>query len=312
MVVARSLTDIHYDKNSVVTIGTFDGVHLGHQTIIREVLTRARARKGRSMIVTFDPHPRDVVGRGPVDRLTTDEERLTLFETLGIDATLVVNFTYEFSRLAPEEFYESYIVHNVGVAEVVEGHDHMFGRDRQAGVESLLRLGKRYGFISITVPPVMIGTEAVSSTAIREMLRAGNVEKAGQFLGRAYSLSGIVVKGDGRGKELGFPTANIQPDVVNKMIPANGVYIVKAQFDHREVFGMLNIGVRPTFRSDQHRTVEVHLLDVAEQLYGKHISIFFLKHVRQERKFSSKEDLIAQLHHDKETSMKYIDALQLS
>ena len=306
MTIARLISGIRHEENSVVTIGTFDGVHLGHQAILREVTARARARGGRSVVVSFDPHPRDVVGRGPVRCLTTLDERLALIAGTGIDAAVVLEFTYEFSRQSPDDFYRRYVVEGTGVAEVVEGFDHMFGRDREAGVESLRELGRRYGFQTLTVPPVMIADEAVSSSSIREKILAGDVAGAAEFLGRPYAISGTVVRGDGRGKEIGFPTANVGPAPDNKVVPANGVYFVRVSLAGGEFPGMANIGVRPTFRDDARRTIEVHLFDRDGDLYGEPITVGFLRRLREERKFSSAQELVRQLKNDKEMCLGLI------
>ena len=312
MLVARSLSEITYDANSVVTIGTFDGVHLGHHAIIREVVGRARQRNGRSVVITFEPHPREIVGRGPVKQLATLEERLSLIESLDIDAALVLEFTYEFSRQTSREFYERYVVKGVGVQEVVVGHDHMFGRDREAGVEALEQLGREYGFTSYTVSAVSIGGEVVSSSKIREALHRGDVTLASRYLGRYYSIEGTIVHGDGRGAQLGFPTANIQSRPAHKLVPAEGVYLVSVSYGHRQFYGMLNIGVRPTFHSELNRTIEVHIFDFNESLVGKQLTVYFINRLSQEKKFSSKEELMTQLQSDKEECIKFIEMLQPS
>src|ERR1041385_2978445 len=227
MIVARSLQEINHQANSVVTVGTFDGIHVGHRTIINELITRARKRDGRSVVVTFDPHPREVVGRGPVKLLSSLDERLDMFKQLGVDAALVLQFTYEFSRQTSFEFYERYVVNGVGVKEVIVGYDHMFGRDREAGVKELQQMGAQIGFSAIAVPPVSMNGEVISSSRIREYLMRGDVEKTEQLLSRPYSLEGTVVQGDKRGASLGFPTANIRPLFENKLVPAEGVYFVQ-------------------------------------------------------------------------------------
>jgi riboflavin kinase/FMN adenylyltransferase len=312
MRVIYSIENVEFQRDSIVTVGTFDGLHHGHRAIIQEVVARASSPRARSVVVTFEPHPREVVGRGPVKLLSTLDERLVLLEQFGIDVTLVVKFTYEFSRLTSREFYERIVVNGVGAKEVIEGHDHMFGRDREGDVAALGEMGKEFGFTVTTVNPVSIDGEPVSSSKIRETLMRGKVDVAEKFLSRPYSLETVVVKGDGRGAGLGFPTANLQPVSEKKLIPAEGVYLVGAVHNGRELKGMLNIGVRPTFTSELNRVIEVHLFDFNEEIYGNHLTVRFLKQLRQEKKFSSKEELIAQLHHDKKECMRYIDALQLS
>lgn len=309
MKVIRSTENIQYQRDSIVTVGTFDGVHRGHHAIIKEVVLRAGSSHSRSVVVTFEPHPREVVGRGPVQLLSSLDERLVLLEQSGIDTTLIVNFTYEFSRQTSREFYLHTVVNGIGVSEVIEGHDHMFGRDREADLSTLSEMGKEFGFAVTAVNPVSVDGEVVSSSKIREALMRGKVELASEFLGRPYSFGAIVVKGDGRGAGLGFPTANLQSVSEKKLIPAEGVYLVAVVCNGHHLKGMLNIGVRPTFTSELKRVIEVHLFDFNEEIYGKQLTVRFLKHLRQEKKFSSKEDLITQLHQDKEECMKYINAV---
>jgi riboflavin kinase/FMN adenylyltransferase len=263
------------------------------------------------VVITFEPHPREIVGRGPIQRLTTLDERLVILEGLGIDLVLVLEFTYAFSRLTPREFYERYVIRGVGVRQVVVGHDHMFGRDREAGIAELGAMGGEFGFEETTVPPVTLDGAVISSSRIREDLLRGQVERAAQMLGRPYSLGGTVVRGEGRGASLGFPTANIQPLVPAKLIPAEGVYCVGVRLEGgRRAYGMMNMGVRPTFSTTLERTIEVHILDLDESLYGRTLTVDFLKRLRPEKKFSSAADLAAQLRADREECLKYIGALQ--
>jgi riboflavin kinase / FMN adenylyltransferase len=310
--VARSLSDIRHRPNSVVTVGTFDGMHMGHRAIIKEVTGRAERAEGRSVVVTFDPHPRLVVGRGPVKLLSSLTERLDILERLGVELTLVVEFTYEFSRKTSREFYEEYVVRGIGVKEVIIGHDHMFGRDREAGVDELREMGKTLGFTSFALDPVTVGGEAVSSSKIREYLLQGNVERAAQFLSMPYALCGNVVRGAGRGASLGFPTANVLPEPESKLVPAPGVYCVRIECDGRTHSGMLNIGTRPTFTSSSEHIVEVHVFDFSDNIYGKSLRISFLSRLRSERTFSSASELVAQLEADRRECQRILTPLHLS
>lgn len=310
MTVTHSVDQVEHAANSIVTVGTFDGVHRGHQAIIREVVHRGSTSGARTVVITFDPHPREIVGRGPVKLLSTLEERIALISFLGIDLTLVLPFTYEFSRQSSRAFYERYVVQQVGVREVVEGDDHMFGRDREANIDTLRHLGKDYGFSVVAAAPVTVDGEAVSSSKIREALMRGDVERAEKYLDRPYSISGIVVRGDGRGELLGFPTANLKPDSEKKVIPAEGVYFVSVEYVGQQRYGMLNIGVRPTFSTTLDRVIETHIFNVNENLYDKKLTIHFHRRLRQEKKFSSKEELVTQLRIDRDQCMKYIGAVQ--
>ncbi|MFN0158233.1 MAG: bifunctional riboflavin kinase/FAD synthetase [Bacteroidota bacterium] len=309
MNVVRGLDGIACDPGSVVTVGTFDGVHLAHREIIREVVSRARMKEGRSVVVTFDPHPRQVLGGASTVRLlTTLEERIPLIETLGVDELLVIPFTYEFSRLSSREFYETYVVKGIGVREVIVGYDHMFGRDRQGGIEELVRMGQEYDFSVFAVHPYAVDGETVSSTLIRNALALGDMERARKFLGRPYTLAGRVVKGEQRGRTIGYPTANVNANDELKAVPADGVYLAGVATESGNYFGMMNIGVRPTVAGATRRTIEVHLFDFSGDLYDRNIEITFLQKLRQEMTFASLEELKAQLHRDKEQSLQLIAA----
>ncbi|MEW6512244.1 MAG: bifunctional riboflavin kinase/FAD synthetase [Bacteroidota bacterium] len=308
MRIARSLDEVNHDANSVVTVGTFDGVHLAHRAIIRDVVNRARVKEGRSVVVTFDPHPREVVGpsKGPVRLLSTIDERIALIGELNIDLLLILEFTYAFSRISSRDFYRQYIVHGTGVDEVVVGYDHMFGRDREAGIEELVRIGQEFDFSVFAVHPVMSGDEAVSSSGIRDALLAGDVQRAQRLLGRPYVISAKVVRGDGRGKRLGFRTANLVPTARLKVIPARGVYVVSVEHGGGRHFGMMNIGVRPTIADNLQETIEVHLLDFNSNLLGQELKVSFLRRLRDEKKFGSFDELSTQLRADMEEARKTV------
>lgn len=310
MVFARRLEELGYDGNSVVTVGSFDGVHLAHQQILREVVARARKRSGRSVLVTFDPHPREVLRPGtPVVYLTSPEERRDLIAPMGIDAMLVLPFTDEFSRLTSREFLERFLVQGTGVAEMVEGYNHHFGRNREGSVQSIQDLGRECGFSATTVPQQDVDGVPVSSSVIRGFLRDGDVESATRFLGRPYAVTGIVIPGDRRGRSLGYPTANLAPSFARKMIPRNGIYVVGVDVgDAKERFGLASIGVRPTFHPDGPRTIEVYVLEFDEDIYGRTIAATFLRRLRDEEKFDSVDALIRQMDRDREQAVAFIAA----
>lgn len=308
MNIVRSLDELRRDLQSVITVGTFDGVHLAHREIVREVVSRARSRKGRSVVITFDPHPKEIVtsSRGPVRLLSTLEERIRLFEAMNVDLLFVIRFTLAFSRLTSKEFYQQYAVDGVGVSEVVVGYDHMFGRDRQAGIEELVRMGQLFAFSVYAVPPYSVDGLVVSSTRIRKALADGNIDHANRLLGYPYTLSGVVVRGDGRGKTIGYPTANLAPSSDRKIIPGRGVYLVGVRLRGRTYHGMLNIGLRPTVTDGTEQTMEVHIFEFDGEIYAEEVTIAFLKKLREEQKFASAQQLIEQLHKDKEESMRQI------
>lgn len=297
------LDQISTDASSVVTVGTFDGVHVGHRAILRYLVDRAAERFGTSVVLSFDPHPREVVHGEAVPLLTTVEERAQVMEQLGIDRFIVIPFTEEFSKLQAESFVGDVLVRRIGLQEIVIGYDHAFGRDRRGDADLLSDLGKEHGFTVDIIPAQVVEEHVVSSTEIREALTEdGDVKLAAQMLGRLYSLKGEVVRGDGRGRKIGFPTANISVDHPRKVIPATGVYAVRATRigdDRRETYaGMMNIGNRPTFEGLDF-AIEVHLLEFSGDLYGKDLRIEFVDRMRDERKFDSVDGLIEQLSQDR-------------
>jgi riboflavin kinase / FMN adenylyltransferase len=302
MNVTRSLEQMRHVKNSVVTVGTFDGVHCAHREIIREVVNRAHMREGRSVAVTFDPHPKSVVAsaRGPVQLLSTPRERVALLRGLHLDELLIIPFSFEFSRIGAGAFLKDIVSGIIGVSEVVVGHDHTFGRDREAGTEQLIALGRDLDFSVFAVHPLTLDGEPISSTRIRKALSTGELDRAAKMLGYHYQLTGEVVNGDHRGRTMGFPTANIMPEDPHKLIPANGVYLVAVELPGELHYGMMNIGVRPTVTSGTLQVLEVHILDFDRDIYGATMTVTFLKRLREERRFTSLEELIGQLSRDRE------------
>lgn len=305
MNVLKEISDSRIDSGTVITVGSFDGVHLGHKAIFEKLTTAALSEDLKSLIVTFDPHPRKVLGDGSQDLklLTTLDEKIALFEQMGIDLLQIIHFTKEFSRLSYIEFVENILVGKLNVKEMVIGHDHHFGRDREGGWDKLIDLGKRHGFSVKQVDPLTANGKIISSSVIRQFLEEGEIEKANEFLGRSYSIRGRVVKGDGRGKELGYPTANILLDDADKVLPKRGVYAVDVIYNDRIFKGMMNIGYRPTFNFDP-LTLEVHIFNFNAYIYENSLDIRFKKYIRDERKFSSADELIVQLNEDKIRSEK--------
>ena len=304
MNLAQQISEIPFDKNSTITVGTFDGVHIAHQKIIKEVVARARQSNGRSVVVTFEPHPREIIAHAgsSIQLLTTLLERQELCEQLGIDWFVVINFDKAFSNHNFREFYKIYLINGIGMNLVVEGYDHHWGKNREGTIESLVALAKEFEFKVINIEPFIYNGTAVNSSLIRNDLLLGKVELAGELLGRPYSLSGKVVTGDRRGRLLGYPTANIELDSPKKLVPDNGIYFVVVRLGTEKYFGMASIGVRPTFQSTGTRTMEVHILDFDKDIYGNEIRIGFLRRMRSEFKFDSAEQLIQQMHKDRELS----------
>ena len=305
MIVVRSLKELSFDKNSVVTVGTFDGMHLAHQAIIRTVVDHARMRNGRSVVVTFHPHPRQVLRNDgfPIALLSTLDERTQVCAALGVDVLVVLEFTPDFSHVSARDFYESMVVNKIGVRDVVEGYDHHFGHNRGGGIDALKAFGREFGFELHTIDAMYAGGELVSSSAIREALHEGNVAKAALMLGRPYRFKGTVWRGDGRGRQLGYPTANLRSSEPDKLAPQNGIYFVRVPMGGVERYGMTSIGVRPTFYAAGQRTVEVNILDFDGDLYDQELEIEFLVRLRNEEKFGSAQELIRQMDRDKQASL---------
>lgn len=294
------LHDVNRDPASVVTVGTFDGVHEGHKSLISIVVDKARKQKARSVLITFDPHPREIIDPGfSIKLLTTLEERREILGELGVDLMVVIPFDRDFSLLSSEEFIKNIIFDKIGLSEFVIGYDHQFGRNREGTISTVTRLGKKLGFDLHIVKAHEVEKITVSSSTVRKALEEkGDVRLARQFLGRPYKIRGTVIHGEKRGKLLGFPTANIRIDNPKKITPQNGVYAVDLLIDKKIYRGMMNIGVRPTFK-EKERTLEVNIFDFDQDLYGEAIDILFLDRIRDEKKFSGMEELTAQLENDK-------------
>ncbi|MFB6231122.1 MAG: bifunctional riboflavin kinase/FAD synthetase [Salinibacter sp.] len=291
--------EITHDDQSIVTVGTFDGVHRGHQAIIDYLQQRAREQSGLSTLVSFDPHPRAVVHDDDVPLLTTVAERADALETLGLDRFVVVPFSTDFAQLGPEEYVEKVLVEGIGVREITVGYDHRFGKGRAGDVDLLRELGEKYGFEVDVIPPQEVDRDVVSSSTIRSLLlEEGDVQRARELLGRSYQIEGVVAKGEGRGRKLGYPTANLALEDARKLVPKRGVYATEVTLPNgRRRGGMLNIGRRPTFE-EMEVTVEVHLLDYEGDLYGERLTVQFLQRLRDEQRFESADALATQLSED--------------
>lgn len=301
MKVVRSLEDMKFDKGTVLSIGMFDGVHRAHQSIIRRVVEKAQRSNARSVIVTFHPHPREVIfqGKKGVDLLTTLAEKEARIAQLGIDTLFVIPFTFEFSRQPFAEFYQKYIIDGVGVSDVVEGFNHTFGRDREGGVDQVVELGKKHNFSVEAIAMMNEGGTDISSSSVRSALLAGEIEQANRMLGYEYAFTGTVVRGFGRGKQIGYPTANIRLDHPQKLAPATGIYAVKILVKGKWYGGMMSIGHNPTFGDLQERTIEVNILDFDQDIYDETVTVQTLVRTRSEKKFDSVDALIKEIDHDK-------------
>lgn len=303
------LKDIDHHPNTVLTVGTFDGVHAGHRAIIDTIVEKARERDARSVLVTFDPHPRDIINPGDagIKLLTTLQERAEILDELGVNTMCVIPFDRDFSLLSSEEFVRDIIYEKIGVSEFVIGYDHQFGRNREGTIETVERIGKDLDFDTYVVSKREVGAKTVSSTAIRKAIsKEGDIEQAEQFLQRPYRLNGTIVHGDKRGKEIGFPTANIKPEDTKKIIPEDGVYAVKVRINGDWFDGMMNIGTRPTF-DGKNQTLEVNLFNFDDDIYGKEVQVRFFNRIRDEKKFSGKDELVEQLKSDEQQARELLE-----
>lgn len=310
MKIFHSIQSFSTTKQTIVTIGTFDGVHLGHRKILEQITKSARALDCESLVLTFFPHPRIVLQEGvEMKQLNTLDEKINLLDNLGIDNLVVHPFDKAFSRMTAEEFVKEVLVDVFKIKKIIIGHDHRFGRNRTANINDLITYGEIYGFEVAQISAKEINEVSISSTKIRNALLDGNVELATTYLGYNYSLTGIVSKGKQLGRTIGFPTANIQIEEDYKLIPLNGVYIAKSVLEGKTIYGMMNIGTRPTVDGTT-QTIEVYFFDFNEDLYNRKITVSLLKRMRSEQKFVSVDDLKTQLLLDKTAAQDYIRQIE--
>ncbi len=289
-------------RNAVVTSGTFDGVHVGHQKILNRLREVANQKEGETVMITYWPHPRMVLK--PLDNtlklLSTFPEKANLLEAYGVDHLVKIPFTREFSQMTPEEYIRIVLHERIQTSHIITGYDHRFGKNREGGLEDLVNYADKYHYTVEEIPRQDIEEIGVSSTKIRKALEAGDVNLANQYLGRPYTVSGLVVKGQQLGRTLGFPTANISVKENYKLIPADGIYAVKVCNKYRKRDGMLNIGHRPTV-GGEHKTIEVHIFDFDDDIYNSEISLEFIDRVREEIRFDSVDQLKLQLKKDEKS-----------
>lgn len=301
-------------KNAVVTIGTFDGVHLGHQAIFNEMRRLADKVNGETVVVTFHPHPRQVlaIGTEKLRFICSQEEKLKKFEEFGIDNVVIIPFTKEFASTPSDEFIKNYIIERIHPAVIVVGYDHHFGKNRMGDFQMLNELGAQYGFKTVQVEAQDINEVAVSSTKIRNFLWRGNVKAANELLGYPYSVTGLVIRGNEIGRTIGFPTANL--DIPNEFMMINnpGVYACRTEINGKRYDAMANTGTRPTIgdRADGDFIIEVNVFDFEGDLYGKTLKVWFIERIRDEVKFNGLEALKNQLHQDREEAKKILSLSQ--
>lgn len=312
MNVFYNVEDIEFNKHTCLTVGTFDGVHLGHQKIINEMIYQSVERSCRNLLITFEPHPQLVLAKNSDIRLlSTLEQKLDYLKYLSIQNVLVINFTKSFSELSFNSFIEDYLIKKIGLNTIIVGADHHFGKDRQGNPKILKEMGENLGFSVIEVEPLMYKDAKISSSRIRKSLLSGEIKLANEMLGKKYELKGKVVKGNQRGKEIGFPTANIELDNPHKLIPMRGVYFVEVDINNRNFYGMMNIGYRPTFNNSSELILEVHIFYFREDIYGEFIIIRFIDKLRDEKKFNSVAELKQQLEIDKQVCFDKINSIDI-
>ena len=304
MQILSNLFEIKLYEVTIATIGTFDGIHIGHQKILNSLARFAKENSLKSVVITFDPHPRKIINKiNSIELINTIEEKKEKLKTLGIDYLIVQKFDEKFSETEANKFVEI-LKNNINIEKLIVGYDHRFGKNRNADINDLKKYGKELNFEVIEIDALEIEEVNISSTKIRSAIKDGNIRLANSYLGYNFFLSGEVVKGQSRGKELGFPTANLKIDE-DKIIPKNGVYLVKSKIDHQDIYGMMNIGYNPTF-NNKSKKIETHFFNLNKNLYGKIIKIELLEYIREEKRFETVDDLIQRLKLDREKCLKLI------
>lgn len=296
-------------KNPVVTLGIFDGVHRGHQALLKRLVYRARELTGESVVITFNPHPRLVLDTGTeaLSFLSSMEEKTALLAKTGADHLIIIEFTAGFSEMKAYDFVENILVGKVGTKHLIVGHDHHFGHHGDGNYDTVSNSAMSLGFVVEQVEGLKTGVNAISSSRIREALLKGRLDEANDWLGYNYSLKGLVIEGEKIGRKIGFPTANLEPCYKFKLIPRNGVYAVEVQVDDKKLTGMLSIGTNPTVNKNSDvRSVEVHIFNYKQEIYGRELEILFRYRLRDEMKFDSTGELARQIRLDMENAMRLL------
>ncbi len=305
MAIFHNISNLPAFTNAVLTIGTFDGVHKGHRAILREVVTHARNVNGESVLITFEPHPRKLLFPDqPLGIITPLAEKLQLITETGIQHVVVAPFTLDFARLSASEYIRDFLVEKFQPHTIIIGYDHKFGNDRKGDIKLLENYSANYQYELIEIPAQLIDEATVSSTKIRNAITGGKLEEATQMLGRPYSLKGTVMHGNKLGRTIGYPTANLKPADPDQIIPAIGVYAIKAIYNSTTYGGMLSIGYNPTVTDKRELKIEANLFNFDQDIYDQTLEIQFLKKIRDEQKFASIEALKEQLHLDREECLK--------
>ena len=309
MAIYNSLKNIPELNNIVLTIGTFDGVHLGHQALFEILIGRAKETGSETMVITFNPHPQHIIEKGvnPKKYLTGIDEKVELIKKCGVDHIIIIPFDLNFSKITADDFLNEIILSHFNLNSIVVGHDHQFGFKKKGDIKFLNLKKEKYRFEVIEVNAIYNENMIISSSLIRKLIESKNIDKVNLLLGRKYSINGTVIKGDRRGRLLGFPTANIKIEDSLLQIPQNGVYFVQIWLGSKKYFGICNVGFRPTFNCQEEKVIEVYIfINEYMNLYGKELKIEFIQFIRDEKKFESKEKLIDQIKIDKSICQKYL------
>ena len=303
----QNISNFSTSEKTYVTIGTFDGVHFGHKHIIEKLVLEAKKANRKSVLLTFFPHPRMVLQKdNSLELINTIEERAELLKETGLDYLIIHPFSKEFSRMTALEFVRDILVNQLNISKLIIGYDHHFGKNREGNIVQLTEYSHLYDFTVEEIPAQDIDDVSVSSTKVRHALAEGNIETANNYLGYNFMLTGTVVNGKQLGGKIGYPTANIDVKESYKLIPKTGVYIVKSRIDKKVVFGIMNIGNRPTVDGN-YQTIEVHFLDFNSDLYNQNITIELLYFLRNEKKFSGIETLVLQIKKDEQIARNFIN-----
>lgn len=307
MKIFNNIQSYSPEKESILTIGTFDGVHIGHNKILTKLVEESKKNNLSSLIMTFFPHPRMVLQKSQeIKMIDTIDEKIHLFEKTGVDNLIIQPFDENFSKIRAKEFVEEILVKKLKIKHIIIGYDHRFGKDREASVDDLKKFGLNYMFTVEEIAAQEIHSIAISSTKIRNAILKGEIKKCNEYLGRNFMLTGEVVHGDGLGKKINFPTANIEIPETYKIIPKNGVYLVKAIINSEIYFGMMNIGVRPTI-GGENKSLEIHFFNFKDNIYNKTFSVEIICKIRDEEEFSSIDELKIQLKKDEQFCLKLIN-----
>jgi len=301
MEILRSIPELERLRGPLfLAIGVFDGVHRGHQAVISTSADHAAASNGTPVVVTFDPHPEKVLRpQAAPHLLSATEHKIALIRALGVEHLLIITFDKQFAATEPEDFVRKLVIHSKPLREICVGHEWSFGKNRRGNLDLLKKLGAKFNFDVVGIPPVKINGAVVSSTAIRQAIEKGDLAKAAEMLGREYTILGTVTRGDNLGKKIGFPTANLSAH--SEQFPPNGVYVAEARIDGELYRGVINLGIRPTVSiGKSERVLEIHLFDFNRDIYGHDVEVRFLKFLRSEKKFQDLDTLVQQIRQDVE------------